>query len=165
MRKPSGEVLCLFGRIWETAFQKNKQKERKKQRRGADTDMEIQTGVHRLTVNHKLSFPLCVDNGDYAPVSSRKWQKRHLWKDAFVLCPLNASFVLFSHVALVGIAFYGYQNFNQYCSWSSFMNIMSIQQEVLIKDCAITCIMSCMLLLDHSSLAWSVTGTHGVVER
>lgn len=93
--------------------------------------MEIHTGAHQLTVNHKLSFPLCVDNGDYAPVSSRYSHKRDIHGKMPSLCVLRAPLLCcFSCVALAGIAFYHYQSFNQRYSWSSLMSATSIQQEV-----------------------------------
>jgi hypothetical protein len=51
--------------------------------------MEIHTGVHQLLVNHELSFPLCVDNGEYAPVSSRHSHKRDIYRKMLSFCVLR----------------------------------------------------------------------------
>lgn len=93
--------------------------------------MEIHTGAHPLAVNHKLSFPLCVDNGDYAPVSSRYSHKRDFHRKMLSLCVLPAPLLCcFSHGALAGVAFYHYQSFSQRYSWGSLMSATSLQQEV-----------------------------------
>lgn len=54
--------------------------------------MEIHTGVHQLIVNCKLPFPLCVDSGDHAPVSSRHSDKGAIYGKMLFLCPPRTFF-------------------------------------------------------------------------